>query len=122
MSVPVRNPVAARVIAALDDLVDAIRAAGCPATRNPDEFVPPAAIVTPPSMVGGTLAGLVIEVPVYFVATDAGLAGWEEIMELYGRAYQVLGTRAATSTLWVSPLNPDGLPAYLVSVTLTVEG
>ena len=122
MTPAVQNPVAVRVIGALDDLVAAIQASGCPATRNPEEFVPPAAIVTPPSMVGGTLGGLVADVPVYFVATDAGLAGWEEIMELYGRAYAVLGTRAATSTLWVSPLNPDGLPAYLVSVTLTIEG
>lgn len=116
------NPVAASVISALDDLVDAIAGTGCPCTRNPDEFQPPAAIVTAPSMVGGTLAGLVAEVPVYFVATDAGQAGLDQIIDLFTRAYAVLGTRAATATLWVSPLNPDGLPAYLVTVTLTIEG
>lgn len=116
------NPVALRVISALDDLAAAIAECGCPCTRNPDEFQPPAAIVTAPSMVGGTLLGLVADVPVYFVATDTGQAGLDQIIELYTLAYPVLGTRAATSTLWVSPLNPDGLPAYLVSVTLTIEG
>jgi len=118
----VQNPIAAAVISALDDLVFAIQAAGCPCTRNDQDFQPPAAIVTPPSFVGGTLAGLTVNVPVYFVAPDTGMAGWEQIMELYGRAYHALGSRDAVSTLWVSPLNPDGLPAYLVSVTITIEG
>jgi hypothetical protein len=110
------------VIAALDDLVYAIASTGIKATRDPNEMVPPAAIVTAPSFVGGTLGALVVTVPVYFVATDAGQAGLDQMIELFMLAYPALGTRTATPTLWVSPLNPDGLPAYVVSVTLTIEG
>jgi hypothetical protein len=110
------------VISALDDLVAAIQAAGVPATRNPDDFQPPAAIVTAPTFVGGTLAAITVNVPVYFVATDAGQAGLDQIIAMYLAATPALGTRDAVSTLWVSPLNPDGLPAYLVSVTITIEG
>jgi phosphatidylglycerophosphatase A len=110
------------VISALDDLVAAIQAAGCPCTRNPDEFQPPGAIVTAPTFVGGTLSALTVNVPVYFVTPDTGQAGVDEIIGLYLAATPALGTRDAVTTLWVSPLNPDGLPAYVVSVTITIEG
>lgn len=110
------------VISALDDLVAAVQAAGCPCTRNPDEFQPPGAIVTAPTFVGGTLGGLTVTVPVYFVTPDTGQAGVDQIIGLYLAAEPALGTRDAVSTLWVSPINPDGLPAYVVSVTITIEG
>lgn len=110
------------VIDALDQLVGAIQAAGVPATRNPEELQPPAAIVTPPTFTGATLGAITVTVPVYFVAADLGQASVDSMLGMLADALPILGTRNAAPGLWVSPLNPNGLPAYVVTVTLTIEG
>jgi hypothetical protein len=112
----------AAVGSALDDLVGAIEAAGVACTRNPEEVSPPAGIVTAPTFVGATLGALSVTVPVYFVTGDLGQRGVDEMLAMLANALPVLGTRNANPTLWVSPLNPQGLPAYAVTVNLTIEG
>ena len=121
MSTQAPDQLVAGVITALDDLVGAIQAAGVRCTRNPEEVSPPCGLVGAPTFVGGTLAGITATVPVYFIAPDAGQRGVDAMLEMLALALPTLGTRDAAPTLWVSPLNPDGLPAYAVSVTLTIE-
>jgi hypothetical protein len=115
------DPMVAGIITALDDLVGLIETAGVRCTRNPEEASPPCAIVAAPTFVGGTLGGIVATVPVYFVAPDPGQRGVDAMLEMLAQALPALGTQDASPTLWTTPLNPDGLPAYAVSVTLTIE-
>jgi hypothetical protein len=112
----------ANVPTALDDLVAAIQAAGVPATRNPEEMQPPGAIITAPTFVGATLGALAVSVPAYFVVPDLGQLAVDQGLAMLALALPTLGTRNATPTLWVSPLNPQGLPAWVVTVHLTIEG
>jgi hypothetical protein len=116
------DQILASVPSALDDLVAAIAAAGVPCTRNPEELNPPAAIVTSPSFVGATLGALSVSVPVYVVTADLGQRGVDELLAMLANAMPVLQTRDATPTLWVGPLNPQGLPAYVVTCNMTIEG
>jgi DNA-binding IclR family transcriptional regulator len=116
------DPIIANVPTALDDLVDAIRAAGVACTRNPEELQPPAAIVAAPTFVGATHGALAVTVPVYFVVADLGQRAVDQSLAMLANALPVLGTRNANPTLWVTPLNPQGLPAMMVSVQMTIEG
>ena len=121
MNTKTPDPLVSSVISALDDLAAAIAAAGVPCNRNPEEVSPPCGLVGVPTFVGGTLGMITATVPCYFIAPDAGQRGVDAMLEMLALALPALSTRDAVPTLWVSPLNPDGLPAYAVSVTLTIE-
>lgn len=110
------------VAGALDELVAALQDAGVDATRNPEELQPPAAIVAVPSFIGGTMGALTVTIPVYFVSPDVGQRGVDDMLAMLALGLPVLRTREASPTLWVSPLNPQGLPSMLVTATLTIEG
>ena len=121
MSIQDPDQLVSGVITALDELVGAIEALGVRCTRNPEEVSPPCSFVGAPTFVGGTMGAVSCSIPVHFIAPDAGQRGVDAMLEMLALALPGLGTRDASPTLWVSPLNPDGLPAYAVSVTITIE-
>lgn len=105
----------------LDRLVALIQSVGVEATRNPEELQPPAAIIGAPTFNGGTLGSVRALVPVFFVVMDAGQRGVDDLLAMMALALPVLGTWDAAPTPWIGPLNPEGLPAYQVAVTITIE-
>lgn len=108
--------------AALDAIAAAIADAGIPTTRDPGDFQPPGAIVAAPTILGAaTLQSIGLEVPVYVVSDTPGLAGLDWMLGVVAIVLPLLGETAATPTPWISPLNPAGLPAYLVTVRVNVS-
>ena len=108
----------------LDELVAALLAAGLPATRDPAAFQPPGAIIAPPTIRDATMGGVLeLEVPIFVVVTDPGQAGLDQLLEMVDTVRATFGAVPATPTSWSSPLNPAGLPAYLIplSATATVD-
>lgn len=110
------------ITTALDEIVLILDEVGIPATADPAAFEPPGAIVGAPAIQHTTHGGgMTLSVPVYIVTPDPGRSGLEEMLAMLEVALPALGTGAATPTLWHSPLNPDGLPAYLIAVTYTTQ-
>lgn len=106
----------------LDDVVAEVRAAGVACTREPDELQPPAAIVAAPTILDGTLGGVIsVEVPIYCVVADPGSAGLDAILEMVGLIRDRFGIVSAAPALWTSPLNPAGLPSYLIPLHTTTQ-
>ena len=119
---PHADPRVDAILAALDELVSELRAAGLTATRNPEELQPPSAIVAAPNFRGGTLGSITLEVPVYLVTNDLGQAGVDALVGMLPAAMEALRTRESSTTHYVSPLNPAGLPAYVLVATITIGG
>ena len=117
------STVPANVIAeGLDEIVALLEAAGIPTTRDPGAFQPPGAIVGAPTVLTVTQGGgLGLSVPVFLVTPDPGQAGLDELLAMLTVALPRLGQSEATPTLWTSPINRDGLPAYLIAVQLQVS-
>ena len=105
----------------LDEIVALLEAAGIPATRDPGAFQPPGAIIGAPTVTAVTQGGLVLSVPVYLVTPDPGQAGLDELLAMLTVALPRLGQSQASPTLWTSPLNRDGLPAYVIPCQMTVS-
>jgi len=107
---------------ALDAVVAVCEAAGVAATRDPGEFQAPGAIIGPPTITGlATHASIGLTVPVYVVHADPGMVGLDWMLEQVEILLPAFGETASEPTLWNSPLNPAGLPAYLITVRLNVS-
>lgn len=110
------------ITGALDAIVGVLVDAGIPATRDPGEFQPPGAIVAAPTITGAaTMQSIGLTVPVYVVHTDSGVAGLDWLLAAVSILLPVFGETAASPTLWNSPINPAGLPAYLITVRVNVS-
>jgi len=107
---------------ALDAVVAVVEGEGIAASRDPSDFQPPAVIVGPPTVTGlATLGSIGLTVPVYIVHPDPGIVGLEWMLEQVEILLPAFGETASEPTLWNSPLNPAGLPAYLITVRLNVS-
>ena len=112
----------ALISGALDLIVAAITAAGVAATRDPGEFQPPGAIVGPPTITGvATMQSIALSIPVYVVHGDVGTVGLDWMLEQIATLLPVFGEAASEPTVWSTPLNPAGLPAYLITARANVE-
>ena len=107
--------------AALDQLVELVAALGIPATRDPSELQPPAVIIAAPTIQAGTLATIGLSVPVYAVSDTPGQAGLDWLLDTVTAIMAELGETSSEPTIYTSPLNPAGLPAYLVTVQMNVS-
>ena len=108
------------ILEALDEIVFLLEACGVPACADADVFEPPGAIVGAPTIQSVTHGGgLTLSVPVHLVTPDPGRSGLADLLAMLERALPALGTATATPTLFQSPLNANGLPAYFVAVTYT---
>lgn len=114
---------AGAIVLALDALVQSVIDAGVACTRDPGDFQPPGAIVSAPTITGAaTMQSIGMTVPVFIVhdqATSAG--GLEWLLEAVAAILPVFGETAAEPTLWNSPINPAGLPAYLITARVNVS-
>ena len=107
--------------AALDAIVDAVATVGLPVTRDPGDLQPPAVIVGAPTITGAaTLQAIGLSVPVYVVADAPGKTGLDYMLAAVTLLLPVFGETIAEPTLYASPLNPAGLPAYLIRVRVNV--
>jgi hypothetical protein len=110
------------VLARLDEIVAALTSAGIPATRDPGELQPPAVIIAAPTITDATMGGVLqLDVPIYPVTGDPGAAGLTELLDLVDAVRGVLGIVSAAPALYTSPINPAGLPAYLIPYPTTVD-
>jgi hypothetical protein len=111
------------IILALDELVQLVIDAGVVATRDPGEFQPPGAIIAAPTISGAaTMQSIAITVPVYIVTDQpGGAAGLEWMLEAVALLLPVFGETSATPATFTSPINPAGLPAYLITATVNVS-
>ena len=110
------------VSAVLDELADELNLAGLACTRDPQAFQPPGAIIAAPTLRDATMGGtLELEVPVYCVTGDPGQSGLDELLAMVDVVRVTFGVFQATPTVWASPLNPAGLPAYLVPLSATAQ-
>jgi hypothetical protein len=123
MSDPAARATSDLIVLALDELVQLVIDAGVVCTRDPGEFQPPGAIVAAPTISGAaTMQSIAISVPVYIVSDQpGGAAGLEWMLEAVALLLPVFGETSATPAQWVSPINPAGLPAYLITATLNVS-
>lgn len=118
MSTSTTNP----IVEALSEIVALLEGIGIPASRDPSAFTPPGAIVGAPTVLSTTHGGAAtVSVPVYLVTGDVGSAGLEEMLAMVWLALPALGVGNATPTHWISPINREGLPAYLITFTATVS-
>jgi hypothetical protein len=107
--------------AALDAIVSVLVDAGLPATRDPGDFQPPGGIVAPPTIVGAsTMQSIALTVPVWIVTDQPGQEGTDWALGWVAVLLPVLGESAAEPLPWISPINPAGLPAYLITVHANV--
>jgi hypothetical protein len=112
---------AAAGIAALDLVVLELQSAGIPATRDPGDFQPPGAIVSAPTISGiATMGSIGLEIPIYAVTDQPGADGLDQILEWACEILELFNETGAEPTSWISPLNPSGLPAYLVTLRWNV--
>lgn len=110
------------IASALDGIVAEISDAGVPVTRDPGDFQPPGAIVGAPTITGAaTMQSIGLTVPVYVVSDQTGAEGLDWMLETVTTLLPVFGESAATPTLWHSPINPAGLPAYLITLRVNVS-
>lgn len=123
MSDPAAQLAAGLIGDALDAVVQACIDAGVQASRDPGEFQPPGAIVTAPTITGAaTMQSVAMSVPVYVVSDQpTSLEGLDWLLEAVSALLPALGVSAATPTTWISPINPQGLPAYLLTATVNVS-
>ena len=106
----------------LNELVDALNAAGLPATRDPQAFQPPGAIIVAPTIRDATMGGVLeLEVPIYVVTPDTGQSGLDELLAMVDVVRATLGVVPAETAVWTSPLNPAGLPAYRIPLSATAQ-
>jgi hypothetical protein len=120
-SVASRTSAADLIGAALDGLVAAIAETGLPVTRDPGDFQPPAVLVAAPTITGAaTMQAIGLSAPVYVVSPDPGRVGLDYMLAAVGVLLPVLGETIAEPTLYTSPLNPSGLPAYLIRVRVNI--
>lgn len=116
-----RSTSADLILAGLDALVDAIATLGLPVTRDPGDFQPPGVIVQPPTITGAaTMQTIGLSVPVQIVSDQLGQAGQDWCLSLVTVLLPVLGETQAEPDTWPSPINPGGLPAYLIRVTANI--
>jgi hypothetical protein len=112
--------------AALDQVVALVESAGIAATRDPGDFQPPGVIVAAPTITGAaTMQSIGLLVPVYVVADEAGQGGLDWMLGVVTQLLPLFRESAAEPTNWISPLNPAGLPAYLITLrtnVATMEG
>ncbi|HET6195762.1 MAG TPA: hypothetical protein VFE12_08415 [Acetobacteraceae bacterium] len=122
MSDPAARLQAGLIIDALDAIVQACIDAGVQATRIDGDFQPPGAIVSAPTITGAaTMQTLAMTVPVYVVTDQPGSDGLEWSLEAVSALLPALGVAGpVTPTTWISPINPAGLPAYLLTVQCNV--
>ena len=123
MSDPGARAAADLITAALDEIVQRVIDAGVVCTRDPGEFQPPGAIVSAPTITGAaTLQSIGITVPVSVVSDrEPGPAGLEWMLEAVSALLPAFGETAAEPTVWISPINPAGLPAYLITARVNVS-
>jgi len=123
MSDPGARAAADMILNALEAIVERITAAGIPASRDPGEFQPPGAIVSAPTITGAaTLQSIGITVPIYVVSDQpGGAAALEWLLETVSALLPTFGETAAEPTTWISPINPAGLPAYLITARVNVS-
>lgn len=123
MSEPAARAAADFIITALDELVQLVIDAGVDCTRDAGDFQPPGAIVGPPTITGAaTMSSIGLTVPVYIVSDrPAESAGLEWMLEAVALLLPAFGETAAEPTLWVGPINPAGLPAYLITARVNVS-
>lgn len=122
MTEPGARAAADAIITALDEIVQLVIDAGVNATRDPAEFQPPGGIVAAPTITGAaTMATIGLLVPVWIVSDQpGGLAGADWLLEAVSAVLPALAA-AAEPTLWHSPINPSGLPAYLITARVNVS-
>lgn len=109
------------ITAALDAIVDAVATVGLPVTRDPGDFQPPGVIVQPPTVTGAaTLQTIGLAIPVEIVADQPGRAGVDWALACVTVLLPVFGETLAEPVTWSSPINPNGLPAYLITVRANV--
>lgn len=115
--------VGAEISAVLDELVAAVAAAGIPATRDPGDFQPPGSIIEAPTITGAaTMGSLGLTVPVYVVSDQPpNASGLDWMLEAVGLLLPVFGDHTATPTKWYGPINPAGLPAYLITLRVNAS-
>jgi hypothetical protein len=123
MSDPGARAAADLITTALDGIVQEIIDAGVVATRDPGDFQPPGAIVAAPTITGAaTLQSIGLTVPVYVVSDQPGGAeGLDWMLEAVTLLLPIFRESAAEPTLWHGPINPAGLPAYLITLRVNVS-
>lgn len=124
MSEPAARAQADLILTALDELVQAVIDAGVLCTRDPGEFQPPGAIIDPPTITGAaTMQSLAMDVPIFVVSDQpGGVAALDWMLPAVMLILPALGIAGpATPTSWASPINPAGLPAYLVILHCNVS-
>jgi hypothetical protein len=108
---------AAAASAALDLVVLELQSAGIPATRDPGDFQPPGAIVSAPTIAGtATMGSIGLTIPIYAVTPEPGADGLDQILGWACQILELFNETSSEPTSWISPLNPAGLPAYLVTL------
>ena len=113
---------ATTIPAVLEEIADALLLAGLPATRDPQQFQPPGAIVAAPTIRDATLGGVLeLEVPIFVVTADPGQAGLDELLRMVDQVRVAFGVSQAEPTIWSSPINPAGLPAYRIPLSATAQ-
>lgn len=117
MSDPAARLQAGLIADALDAIVQACIDAGVMATREPGDFQPPGAIIAAPTITGAaTMQTLAMTVPVYVVSDEQGSDGLDWRLEAASALMAALRVAGpVTPTTWISPINPAGLPAYLLT-------
>lgn len=122
MSDPAAHLAAGLIADALDAIVQECIDAGVQATRDAGDFQPPGAIVAAPTITGAaTMQAIGLSVPVYVVSDQPGSDGLEWMLEAVSALLPALRVAGpVTPTTWVSPINPAGLPAYLLTVPVNV--
>jgi hypothetical protein len=110
------------VRATLDQVVLTVIACGIPATRDSGDFQPPGALVQLPTIGPlATLASIRLVVPIMLVTTEPGQAGADWLIDQAGALLAEYDGAVSEPTTWVSPLNPAGLPATLISVQMNSQ-
>jgi hypothetical protein len=110
------------ILAALDGIVAAIAEVGLDVTRDSGDFQPPGVLVGAPTITGAaTMRTIGLLVPVRVVVTEPGQAGLDALLTAVALLLPVLGEHTAEPTTWSSPINPSGLPAYLIHVRVNVS-
>jgi len=111
------------IITALDAIVQEVIDAGVAATRDPGEFQPPGAIIAAPTITGAaTMQSIGMLVPVWIVSDLAPSAeGVDWLLGCVTALLPVFGETAAEPVPWISPINPQGLPAFLITARVNVS-
>jgi hypothetical protein len=110
------------ILAALDAIVAAVEGVGLACTRDSQQFQPPGVLVGAPTITGqATMRTIGLLVPVRVVVTEPGQAGLDGLLTAVSLLLPVFGEHTAEPTTWSSPINPQGLPAYLIQVRANVQ-